>query len=147
MSARQMLTSIEEDQRQYEPRPRPTRKSDRRDLWKLIALGAASIILPVFIFWAGTVRADPGFISKGVICDSLDQLIERLDTREDVEGCGMYRAPGMVPVDITVLGKYETSLAIFALARIIIPNIGIQYGYVAVEAKAPPPPKIPEVGT
>ena len=136
---RVVFTGYERGQPQYRP------LSDfRRERRAWIGIAIICFVVGMALFWASGALARPGSMSKGLLCDTVEQVIEAVDgvtatqaTFNEVEGCGMFVAPVRVPVDVTILARHETDFAIFTIARFILPGLGVQYGYVGVEVKEP----------
>lgn len=110
---------------------------------KYVAWVVGGILLVLLLCLVKAMAGEPIILTQALICDTEDQVKDQLDimtsatnARVDptmVEGCGslIYAVPAI----ITPTSVYENKYIRAQLAKIEIPDMAVQYGYIAVEYK------------
>lgn len=128
-----VFTHIEDGRSRYR------RIRDRTDWLRIGFMLIMAVLLSII---AGTAFARPMTISRGMLCQTLDQVKALVETYSlvtgrygTVEGREFLVAAGRITVEMTVLDVYQTRLATYQLARFNVPELGVRYGYLSVEVR------------
>lgn len=68
---------------------------------KVLAILTAMVV----VMWCGSASAEVRIIGGVLICDTIEQVEQSIQTQRPVEGCGVLR--GQFPAEITHLEAYE----------------------------------------
>lgn len=124
----------------------PPERTEPHWVWR--KLPAIVVLIVIGMLWAPVVFAQESkavILTNAMLCQEEDQLKNLLDVASShdarqtpltpIEGCAFIE--GMFPAIITPTVEYENKYAMFMLATFQIPEMPVQYGYIAWRAKPP----------